>query len=621
MRPARRRIHHVTRVSRRSIRSFAPLRVRASPSPHSPHRPSCTDRPPRRRADSWNRPPASACVRRCRPRKSARFCPHAARSRSRRRIAPTGVRLTNEQRLRRRRLRAAGRLLVLEQHQQPRRQRHDADLPGPHAPEGRRRPHAFQLQQDAPARRQPRPALPGRPPAELEHRRGLVLQRHAAQHAVPERRAAPAALRRREPHASRPSSTSARQFGADKYLWQAHSSADDRVHSATLRQSSTYEMLGCVVYNEDTRQPLRGSPRRATSTSARSTSSGRWLVIKENVDGLNGEDNRIIDLQTGTEQVLTRSQRRRGPLRHGLRLPDRRGQLQPRCPAPSARGTCHSTCTAASRPRRPVRASSSTSSRRGRAASGTSPTATRRAGQSIDQQMACASNASREALPRVNEIVCFRLDGSLNTLVVAPNLTDLNAPAAAATTTGSCPRATSTSPASTSSGRRTPAPAVSTRSSCAFPKLLAARRRRRPSPAPAPPPAPTPTPAPGPAPRARHCRAGEAVQWTSLVNVTATADRLRKSGGCGGCPDAGGGVRRRRSPSGDGELALVAGDTETLRVIGLSSGNAGTARRKKSASGCGCRTDGWKSVRRAPTRRSGRSRPATSCGSRCERAR
>jgi hypothetical protein len=41
--------------------------------------------------------------------------------------------------------------------------------------------------------------------------------------------------------------------------------------------------------------------------------------------------------------------------------------------------------------------------------------------------MACASSASREALPRVSEIVCFRLDGSLDTLVVAPNLTDLNA--------------------------------------------------------------------------------------------------------------------------------------------------------------------------------------------------
>jgi hypothetical protein len=46
----------------------------------------------------------------------------------------------------------------------------------------------------------------------------------------------------------------------------------------------------------------------------------------------------------------------------------------------------------------------------------------------LAQQSACVSNAHRENLPRVNEIVCFRLDGSLTTLVVAPNLTDLNAP-------------------------------------------------------------------------------------------------------------------------------------------------------------------------------------------------
>jgi hypothetical protein len=59
------------------------------------------------------------------------------------------------------------------------------------------------------------------------------------------------------------------QFGADKYLWQAHSSADDRVHSATLRQNSTYEMLGCVVYSEST-QRVSWFPKKGTSTNARS---------------------------------------------------------------------------------------------------------------------------------------------------------------------------------------------------------------------------------------------------------------------------------------------------------------------------------------------------------------
>src|SRR5207249_8523967 len=48
-------------------------------------------------------------------------------------------------------------------------------------------------------------------------------------------------------------------------------------------------------------------------------------------------------------------------------------------------------------------------------------------GVSLDQQVACVSNASRGNEPRVNEIVCFRLDQSENALVVAPNLVNLDA--------------------------------------------------------------------------------------------------------------------------------------------------------------------------------------------------
>ena len=48
-------------------------------------------------------------------------------------------------------------------------------------------------------------------------------------------------------------------------------------------------------------------------------------------------------------------------------------------------------------------------------------------GVPVAQQMACTSSAERQNLPRVNEIVCFRLDGSMDVLVVAPNMTDLNA--------------------------------------------------------------------------------------------------------------------------------------------------------------------------------------------------
>ena len=62
-------------------------------------------------------------------------------------------------------------------------------------------------------------------------------------------------------------------------------------------------MTGRVAYREDS--------RRATFVAAKGDydecqidKSGRWLVIKENVDGRDGEDNRIIDLQSGAEQVF-----------------------------------------------------------------------------------------------------------------------------------------------------------------------------------------------------------------------------------------------------------------------------------------------------------------------------
>src|SRR4029078_6718965 len=46
----------------------------------------------------------------------------------------------------------------------------------------------------------------------------------------------------------------------------------------------------------------------------------------------------------------------------------------------------------------------------------------------LDEPYACGSAVNRTNGPRANEIVCVKLDGSLNTLVVAPVMTDLDAP-------------------------------------------------------------------------------------------------------------------------------------------------------------------------------------------------
>ena len=92
-------------------------------------------------------------------------------------------------------------------------------------------------------------------------------------------------------------------LGGGKYLWQMHSSGDDRVHSATVKDSNTYQDLGCLVYREDTHQHLFFTPR-GDYDECQIDKSGRWLVIKENVDNAYNEDNRVIDIETGAEQVL-----------------------------------------------------------------------------------------------------------------------------------------------------------------------------------------------------------------------------------------------------------------------------------------------------------------------------
>ena len=66
------------------------------------------------------------------------------------------------------------------------------------------------------------------------------------------------------------------------------------------------------------------------------------------------------------------------------------------------------------------------------------------------------------------------------------------------------------------------------------------------------------------------------MSWTALVNATASGSELRKTGGCSGCPDAGA-ASVQTIRSGDGEMSVVASDTQALRVIGLGSGNAGTS--------------------------------------------
>src|SRR6185295_17046878 len=78
----------------------------------------------------------------------------------------------------------------------------------------------------------------------------------------------------------------------------------DRVHSATLAvRGETQQSLGCLVYIED-RQQFSYFPRTGDFDECQIDKSGRWLLIKEQVDGLQGDDNVVVDLQTGIQRFL-----------------------------------------------------------------------------------------------------------------------------------------------------------------------------------------------------------------------------------------------------------------------------------------------------------------------------
>jgi hypothetical protein len=71
-------------------------------------------------------------------------------------------------------------------------------------------------------------------------------------------------------------------------------------------------------------------------------------------------------------------------------------------------------------------------------------------------------------------------------------------------------------------------------------------------------------------------RAQEPVTWTQIQNATVSGATLAKSGGCDGCPDSGA-VSQQTIAAGDGYVEFTAGQSNALKMIGLSNGNQGTS--------------------------------------------
>ena len=203
-------------------------------------------------------------------------------------------------------------------------------------------------------------------------------------------------------------------LGGGHTLWQRHSSDDDNVHSATVRNSD--QMLGCMVYQENIAK-FSYYPKKGNYDECQIDKSGKWLVIKENVDGVNGEDNRIIGIDTGEERVLFDRDGAGGhsDLGYGYMIASDNWAKEANTvkmwdfntnPLTGVVVYANNDWNADS----PAHISHTNS----------------RPDLPPEQQVACGSSANQSNGPGANDIICFRLDGSRQVLAVAPAMVDVN---------------------------------------------------------------------------------------------------------------------------------------------------------------------------------------------------
>jgi hypothetical protein len=219
------------------------------------------------------------------------------------------------------------------------------------------------------------------------------------------------------------------RFGADKGATQMHSSGDDEVHSATLlckkpgctdgvhTAKKDDEMMGCFVYHEHSRT-FTYFPRRGIYDECNLDKSGRWLLILEGETEDLG--NRIIDLENKTEKVL--ANQAAGRLGH-LDMGDGyavggNGNNQ----LPNTTVLLKFPITGPGRPGTVVNYNKDWNT----ALAGHVSHQNRQSGVAPEKQYACGSNLDDGKAE--NEVVCFRLDQSYDTLIVAPIMTNPKAP-------------------------------------------------------------------------------------------------------------------------------------------------------------------------------------------------
>ena len=222
------------------------------------------------------------------------------------------------------------------------------------------------------------------------------------------------------------------QWGSDKHIWQTSTSNDDDVHAATLEDSS-YQMIGCVAHKESTGQYFY-YPKTGDFDECQIDKSGRYLVIKEQIDGLYDVDNVIVDLQTGVQTQLLDQNGAGGhsDLGYGTYVAADNWAPQantwrlwnlavaPTQGLPFGVGSLLQGGSLYHDLNWNVFEPSHISYENARS------------DIPVNQQYACGDNKSAVISPHANEIVCFMLDSSVplqsqQALVVAPVMTDANA--------------------------------------------------------------------------------------------------------------------------------------------------------------------------------------------------
>ena len=214
-------------------------------------------------------------------------------------------------------------------------------------------------------------------------------------------------------------------FGSNRYIWQTHVSNNDTILSGTLRDNATYESLGCLVYNENSAQ-FSFFAKTGAYDECQLDKGGRWLVIKEQLDDAYDVDNVIVDLLTGQQATLMDQAGAPGHSDTGFGYMV--GNDNWHSVPGAVRVWTFTQPFPSSQPGTPPQGLLVYRTTDWAADIGNLSHVNATPGVASTEQFVCGGNARREQLPRNNEIVCFRLDGSLQVVVVAPVMTDLNAP-------------------------------------------------------------------------------------------------------------------------------------------------------------------------------------------------